>query len=122
MDGPALIHDRPTTREQLDSNVATVLDPHMIGPEPTVARRVGLLGQIADCDADGDCAGHRDIREKHGQCADVPAPSLGETTGAAQPFDEPMPRFSDRTRTVSYDVAQQEVAGELESLRDLGPG
>jgi hypothetical protein len=47
--------------------------------------------------------------------------SLGETTGAAQPFYEPLPRFCDGSRAIGQQVAQQEMARKVEPLRDLGP-
>src|SRR4051794_4412447 len=52
----------------------------------------------------------------------ITRPSLGETTGAAQPFDKPIARFCDRPSAIRHYVAQQEMAGEVEALSNLGPG
>src|SRR3546814_14024165 len=47
------------TADELRGDVALILDPHMIGPEPAPERRVRLFGQIADRDAHGDRPGRR---------------------------------------------------------------
>src|SRR3954464_14260017 len=47
--------------------------------------------------------------------------SLGESTRAAQPVDEPFTRFRHGARAVDQDIAQEEMARKVEALCDLWP-
>ena len=51
----------------------------------------------------------------------VTLPNLGESTGAAQPVDEPFSRVRDRPRSVGQDVAREEVTGQLQAIGDVLP-
>src|SRR5829696_8715082 len=46
---------------------------------------------------------------------------LRKAARAPQPLDQPQPRLGHRLRAVGEQVAEQEVAGEVEALRDGVP-
>ena len=46
--GSARVDNPPASRQQLHRQIGAILDPDVIGPEPPVEGRVGLLGEIAD--------------------------------------------------------------------------
>src|SRR5688572_19454117 len=62
--GAAAVGDRPFAADQLDGAARTILDPDVIGPEPAAATRLGLLGQEADGDPDGDVTGRGAMRKE----------------------------------------------------------
>ena len=54
----------------------------MVGPEPAVDRRIGLLGEIADCDPHRDAVRRRNVREKHRERVEAGHKSNAKTAGS----------------------------------------
>lgn len=105
----------------------------MIGPEPTVDRGVGLLGEIADRHANRDPASRRDIREEHRERVDSGHATwlmqlgrvnngLDATGRAEQPIDEAGTCLDQGLRSSSQDVAGKEMTGQFQSVPYLSPG
>src|SRR6185369_17548901 len=46
---------------------------------------------------------------------------LGESTRTAQPVNEPRSRFANRFRSISQNVPQQKVTGQVEAFEDFRP-